>query len=191
MAFMETDQDRAMIGISTERVTLRPFDDGDAPETFAAITPGLTRFMNWEPPPSLEKFAEVWRSWLSAMNTGSELYFVIRASQEFVGIAGLHGLGEDQPELGLWIKEAAQGNGYGQEAMAALLAWASERFGPSAFKWPVAVDNAPSRRLAEKLDGVLVGTFDRPKYAGVLYQVPASRVSCVRKADDGSPEDSN
>lgn len=163
-----------MIGISTERLTIRLFDACDAPETFAAITPGLTRFMSWEPPFSLEKFAEVWRSWIPAMSAGSDLHLVIRAGQEFVGIAGLHGLGEDQPEVGIWIKEAVQGNGYGQEAMAGLLAWASQRFGLSAFQWPAAVDNARSRRLAEKLGGVLVGTFDRPKYAGVLYRVPAS-----------------
>jgi RimJ/RimL family protein N-acetyltransferase len=188
---MVTDQDGAMIGILTERLAIRPFDDGDAAETFAAITPGLTRFMNWEPPSSLQTFAEVWRCWLPAMSAGSELHLVIRAAQEFVGIAGLHDLREDQPEVGLWIKEAAQGNGYGQEAMAVLLAWASQRFGPLAFRWPAAVDNAPSRRLARRLGGILVGTFDRPKYAGVLYQVPASGVGAIRKADDGSPEDSN
>ena len=180
-----------MIGMSTERLTIRHFDEGDASEAFAAITPGLTRFMNWEPPSSSEEFAEVWRSWLPEMNTGSELHFAIRARQEFIGIAGLHGLKEDHPELGLWIKEAAQGNGYGHEAMGALLAWASRRFGSSAFRWPVAVDNAPSRRLAEKLGGILVGRFDRPKYAGVLYQVPASRVGGIRRANGESPANSD
>ena len=108
------------------------------------------------------------------MNAGSEFHFVIRASSEFVGLAGLHSLNESLPELGIWLKEPAQGHGYGHEAIEALIDWASRTLGLSAFRWPVAVDNTRSRKLAEKLGGVPISTFDRPKYAGVLYRIPAT-----------------
>ena len=162
-----------MICISTTRLCLRPFSEQDAPETLAAITEGLTRFMDWEPPSSPEEFFHVWRAWIPAMEAGSEFYFVIRAASELIGLAGLHRLNEGQPELGIWIKETAQGQGYGYEAIAALMEWAAHKFGQSAFIWPVACENAASRALAEKLGGTLVGTFHRTKYAGVIYRIPA------------------
>ncbi|MEO7221503.1 MAG: GNAT family N-acetyltransferase [Devosia sp.] len=161
------------VRISTERLGLRTFTEGDAAEMFAGITPGLTRFMNWEPSASPEHFVEVWRSWLPLQHEGTDLQLTIRAGDEFVGMVGLHGLRDTEPELGIWLKEDAQGLGYGYEAAAAVIAWASQRFDISAFQWPVAVDNTPSRRIAEKLGGVVAGTFSRPKYAAVLYRVPA------------------
>ena len=163
-----------MADIVTNRLTLRLFTEHDASEAFAAATPSVSRFMTWEPSISAEEFATVWRPWLSAMRAGSEFHFVIRANSEFAGLAGLHGLKESLPELGIWLKELAQGHGYGYEAIEALIVWASQTFGPSAFRWPVAVDNIRSRKLAEKLGGVPIGTYNPPKYAGVLYRIPAT-----------------
>jgi RimJ/RimL family protein N-acetyltransferase len=159
--------------IFTERLALRAFTEGDAADVFAGITPGLTRFMNWEPSNSPESFAEVWRSWLPLQNEGTDLQLTIRAGAEFVGMVGLHGLRDAEPELGIWLKESAQGRGYGYEAAAAVIDWAAQRFAKSAFQWPVAVENTPSRRIAEKLGGVVAGTLSRPKYAALLYRVPA------------------
>src|SRR5687767_7724973 len=161
------------VTIFTERLALRAFTEGDAADVFAGITPGLTRFMTWEPPDSLESFAEVWRSWLTAQNDGTDLQLTIRAGDEFVGLVGLHGLRDAEPELGMWLKESAQGKGYGYEAAAAVIDWAAQHYAISTFQWPVAVENTPSRRIAEKLGGAAAGTFSRPKYAAMLYRVPA------------------
>jgi hypothetical protein len=38
---------------------------------------------------------------------------------------GLHRIGNAEPELDIWLKEQAQGIGYGREAVAAAIAWAS------------------------------------------------------------------
>jgi RimJ/RimL family protein N-acetyltransferase len=83
----------------SERLGLRPFAPEDASETFAAITPGFTRFMNREPPATPLAFAEVWRTWLPAMAAGTDLHFVIRlrSSGEFLGLAGLHGIDHAAP----------------------------------------------------------------------------------------------
>lgn len=39
------------IEISTTRTTIRPFKPEDASEVFACISPEITRFMAWKPPP--------------------------------------------------------------------------------------------------------------------------------------------
>jgi RimJ/RimL family protein N-acetyltransferase len=161
--------------LASERLDLRPFRSEDASETFAAITPGLTRFMNWEPPATPEAFAEVWRAWLPAIAAGTDLHLVIRLrlGGEFLGLAGLHGIDHAAPELGVWVKEAAHGHGYGREAVKTVIAWASSRFDIGHFVWPVAEANFPSRRLAEALNGVVIGSASRAKYTTAIYRILA------------------
>jgi RimJ/RimL family protein N-acetyltransferase len=163
------------ISLASERLDLRPFGPEDASEAFAAITPALTRFMNWEPPATPEAFAEVWRAWLPAMAAGTDLHFVIRSRSrgEFLGLAGLHGIDHAAPELGVWIKQTAHGHGYGREAVATLIAWTSPRFDIDHFVWPVAEANLPSRRLAEALGGTIVGSAPRAEYTAAIYRIPA------------------
>jgi RimJ/RimL family protein N-acetyltransferase len=109
------------------------------------------------------------------MATGTDLHFVIRlrSSGEFLGLAGLHGIDHAAPELGVWIKQAVHGHGYGREAVTTVIAWASSRFDIDHFVWPVAEANFPSRRLAEALDGTIVGSASRTKYTAAIYRIPA------------------
>lgn len=166
---------RSPLLLSSGRLTLRAFQPDDAPDIFASITPGLTRFMSWEPPATPETFAAVWRTWLPAIAAGTDLHLVIRAgpSGEFLGLAGLHGIGDAAPELGIWIKEAAQRHGYGREAIETVMAWAAPRFEVRHFLWPVAEANLPSRHLAAALGGEIVGSAPHPKYTALLYRISA------------------
>jgi RimJ/RimL family protein N-acetyltransferase len=166
--------------LSSDRLSLAAFTPRDAAEVFDAVTPTLTRFMAFEPSPSLPAFAGVWGAWLPRMAAGTELYLVLRlkATGEFPGIAGLHGVGKSEPETGIWIRENAHGFGYGREAIATLTAWAGRECGAQAFIYPVVEENGPSRRLAEGLGGVVVGTRLLRKSADiehpeVVYRIPA------------------
>jgi RimJ/RimL family protein N-acetyltransferase len=129
----------------------------------------------WKPPATPHAFAEVWRAWLPAMAAETDLHFVIRfrSSGEFLGLAGLHGIHHAAPELGVWIKQAAQGHGYGREEVEAVIAWASPRFDIDHFVWPVAEANLPSRCLAKALGGTIVGSASRTKYTAAIYRIPA------------------
>lgn len=167
--------------LSSKRLALTAFVPDDAAEIFAAVTPTLTRFMAFEPSPSLDAFAGVWRAWLPQMAAGTELILVVRskATGEFLGVAGLHGIGNAEPEAGIWIKESAHGLGYGREAVAAAITWAGRALAVPAFLYPVVEANRPSRRLAESLGGVAIGTRRLRKSAGieypeVVYRVPAA-----------------
>jgi len=60
----------------------------------------------------------------------------------------------------------------------AVIRWASEKFHPFGFLWPVVDENTPSRRLAEAVRGEIIGTRQRHKAGDkdrtlVLYRIPA------------------
>ncbi len=72
--------------------------------------------------------------------------FVIRRcdSKECLGMAGLEECDAESPELGLWMKESAHGQGFGREVVAAVAAWAHKTLGKKSFMYPVAVQNPPA-----------------------------------------------
>ncbi|RWI90599.1 GNAT family N-acetyltransferase [Mesorhizobium sp.] len=172
-----TDWDPSRTEIKSERLSLKLFTPGDAEELYACITPSITRFMQWEPPRSSAAFGAVWRSWLEPNLDGSDLHFVVRRSQDgrCLGLVGLHAANTVSPELGIWLNEGAQGQGIGREAIAAVVAWASEKLAPDSFDYPVAEENIASRKIAERLGGSVVGRRSNPKYIAVVYRIPKLR----------------
>jgi RimJ/RimL family protein N-acetyltransferase len=158
--------------IRSARLQLSPFKMADAEEVFECITPAIARFMRWEPPKSLNEYKAHREARLRA-NDQSVFSFVIRRSDtmECLGVAGLDEADQPTPELGIWLKEAAHGNGYGTEAIKAVAEWAMKTLSKESFLYPVAVENAASRRIAEKLKGEIVGSHRNPKYESVVYEI--------------------
>jgi RimJ/RimL family protein N-acetyltransferase len=178
---MSPESDLTRIELFANRLALRAFTPADAPEIFAAVSPAITRFMSWDPSLSPAAFAEVWRQWLPRMTAGTDLSLVIRltSTDEFLGVAGVHGIGSAEPEVGIWLKETAHGLGYGREAIGAIAKWAPAHIGATALSYPVAKQNLPSRRLAESLHGVIVGERKLRKSSGVVldevvYRIPVA-----------------
>lgn len=158
--------------IRSPRLRLSRFELADADEVFGCITPAVARFMAWEPPRSLDEYKARRRAMLECEGQ-SDLSLVVRRDDggECLGVAGIDGTDLPHPELGIWL-EAAHGQGYGREAVRAVAGWASRTLGKEAFTYPVAVANAPSRRIAEDLGGKVVGTRSTPKYEAVIYRIP-------------------
>ena len=174
--------DLSVVILSSPRLLLKPFGAGDAEEAWAASTRTLTRFMGWVPAPSLEAYELVWRSWQPMLAAGTDVHFTVRikTSGEFAGMAGLHDIANDEPEIGIWIKEARHGLGFGAEAVAVAIRFAGE-LGKPAVIYPVVEINTASRRLAERLGGVVVGSRNLRRASGeqfpeVVYRIPARRV---------------
>jgi RimJ/RimL family protein N-acetyltransferase len=129
--------------------------------------------MKWDPAPTSAEYEKTWREWLPKMAAGTDAYLVIRLGRngEFLGLAGLHKIDTAEPFVGIWIKEARQGEGYGREAVSALISFASRVLGKSRLVYPVAVENRASRRVAEKLGGTIAGTWTLRKRGGI--ELPA------------------
>jgi RimJ/RimL family protein N-acetyltransferase len=178
---MTARRDLTGTAFASARLSLRAFAAVDAPEIFAAASPAISRFMTWDPPSSLAAFAEIWPDWLRRMSVGSELHLVIRLAStgEFLGVAGLQAIGVSEPTVGLWIKEVAHRRGYGRESIAAIIDWSAAHVGAAAVTYPVVEQNLASRRLAESLRGVVMGTKELRKTSGavfreVVYRIPAA-----------------
>ena len=87
-------------------------------------------------------------------------------------MASFEDAGSVSPELGLWLKESAHGQGLGREVVAELVEWGHAALGKESFIDPVAVQNTASRRIAEKLHGKIIGNRTNPKYDSVVYRIP-------------------
>jgi RimJ/RimL family protein N-acetyltransferase len=166
---------------TSDRLSLRAFAADDAAEAFAGATPAIARFMSWDPAPSFEAFDALWRRWQPQMTAGTDLSLVLRlrSNNEFLGVVGLHKVGTPEIEIGLWLKEAVHGCGYGREAVAAIVTWVSTHIGARAVIYAAAKENHRSRRLVEGLGGVIVGSRILKKTNGVVLDEVVYRISCA------------
>ncbi|WP_200840956.1 GNAT family N-acetyltransferase [Geminicoccus flavidas] len=166
------------IRLEAARLALRPPDLADVPEMFAAITPDLTRYLSFDPPPSVEVLADIVASWRQGQMAGDNLHFALRSREDgtFVGMSGLHALRTPEPEIGIWIRESLHGRGLGQEAVARLAGFAFRELGVPSLLYPVAVANLPSRRLVEGLGGVPCGSRSHRKYEAVVYRLTREKL---------------
>lgn len=171
---IERRMDSNEIKISGSRLYLKPFSSIDAEEAFQCITPTLTQYMSWEPPENRDIFKQIWSKWLLTIEDETDLVFVIRdvIDHDFLGLIALHQTQSKTPEFGIWIREDRHHLGFGREALKLLLNWASSHFHYEHFVYPVAVENKPSRKLAESLGGVIQYYQKKPKYESVTYAIP-------------------
>jgi RimJ/RimL family protein N-acetyltransferase len=161
-----------MTALRSQRLQLSQFQMRDAQEVFGCITPAIAKFMPWEPP--------TWSEYVTRCEKRvqapepDKFYFVIRRldNGECLGMASLEDADSVSPELGLWLKQSAHGQGFGREVVAALVDWGHATLGKGGFIYPVAVQNTASRRIAEKLHGEIIGNRTNPKYESVVYRIP-------------------
>ena len=161
-----------MMVIQSPRLQLSQFQMMDAQEVFVCITPAVARFMRWEPP-SWSEYVTRCEKRMEAPEP-NKFSFVIRRrdNRECLGMAGLEDAESVSPEIGLWLKESAQGQGFGQEVVAALVEWGHTTLGKGSFIYPVSIQNTASRRIAEKLHGEIISKRTNPKYDSVVYRIP-------------------
>src|SRR5215472_6861243 len=95
--------------------------------------------MPWEPP-SWSEYVTRCEKRVQAPEP-NQFSFVIRRNDngECLGMASLEDADSVSPELGLWLKESAHGQGFGREVVASLVEWGHATFGKGSFIYPVAV----------------------------------------------------
>jgi ribosomal-protein-alanine N-acetyltransferase len=142
--------------LETKRLIIRPFLPED--EEVAAGFFMDPEFMVWSPDGALTPDAarKRLRSFIALHETHgfSKLAVVEKESARVIGYCGF-GLetieGEPSPELGYRLTSAARGSGYATEAARAVVADAFARLRMPRVLALVMEENAPSRRVLEKL----------------------------------------
>lgn len=143
--------------LALDRVVLRPYRYDDAPLLYEAAVESLDtvgRWMPWcharytmdESVAWVESCAERWRS-------GAEYAFAIfDPAGRYVGGCGLNGFNgmHNFANLGYWIRQSRQRQGYAVDAVHALSAFGFAALRLTRIEIVVASENAPSRRVAEK-----------------------------------------
>lgn len=143
------------IKIESERLCLMPVTMKDAKEIAEHFTPKITTYMWPATPKSVKEIQQHIQIQRKKMRQFEEIMLVIwdKTKNEFLGIAAIHKTKSNTPELGIWLKQAAHGHHYGQEAMQALKAWAENHLIYEYLKYPVDKRNTPSIKLALALGG--------------------------------------
>lgn len=176
--FRKRPPDLHRIVIDAARIELRTLSAEYTEEIYREFTPEITRYMMAAPPDGIgDTVAFIQGAW-SALERSEDFHFVIcrRSGAEFLGVCGLHGRAA-LPELGIWLKKSAHGQGYGFEATAALKAWAEYCIEFDSLVYPVDRRNLPSQRVAEKLGGKIIGERTVTSLSGavldeVIYGIP-------------------
>lgn len=181
-----TARDFTRVRFQSQRLDFRTFTAADAAPSFEYATARVTRYLSWEPYPSPEAFAQSWQRWDAEAAAGNDAHLVVRTRDgEFIGAAGIHFRDGPEPTVGLWIKEAAWGQGYGVEIVGSLLGWIAGNLGVTAVIYPVVSDNRASRRIAERFGGTVVAQRKRtrPRETGettVLYRIALPATAAPR-----------
>lgn len=155
--------------VNTKRLSLVPISRDFCEVIFHEFTKEITKFMFPQWTGNISDTEIFIDGVLPKMQAGSAVQQVIinKETGEFLGCAGLGEINTNTPELGIWIKKSAHGNKYGREAMQGLKDWADQNLDYEYIKYPVAIENISSRKIAESLGGLVDHEFVGTRQDGV------------------------
>ena len=163
--------DLSNIKIETERLLLVSASREYASHIFSGYSDSVAIYMNYPPPNNLEILTERMIQREVEMKEGLILYLAVllKTSGEFLGSFALEDLHQRNPEMGGWLKDEAQGKGFGKETIAALKKWADENLDYLYAKWPCAKENIASCKLAESLGGKITREYIKTNHIGFTW----------------------
>ena len=130
---------------------LEPFDLKYANDYFKEFNEEIAMYQWPDPFESLDDAKGLLTEFVEEMEREETLVFsVLSESGEFLGSTEVHGLEEDCPELGVWIKQSAQKQGLAYKALKETLDYAFEKYGKKAFFYEADVRNEGSKKLLDK-----------------------------------------
>ena len=140
-------------------VTVRAYTAAHIDPLYAAVCesiPEVGRYETWchsgYKPADAATYVNWWRD---AWTAGTAYYFAVerRDTGEFVGSCGLSEIlrAHRRAGLGYWIRTSCTGRGYATDAARTVLRLGVEDLGLERVELEIAVDNAASRRVAEKV----------------------------------------
>ena len=162
--------DFTQLCLIAKRIKLIPIDMRYAKEICKNFTAEITVHMWPSAPKSQAEINQHILNKQNEMQNGEEIALLIidKITDEFLGYASLHLVKSMTPEMGIWLKKAAQGHQYGFEALNLLKTWAETNLSYDYLKYPVAKQNFASRKLAEKLGGTVAAEYIKTSESGNL-----------------------
>ena len=163
--------DLLSLAIEAERLRLVTISENFERDIFHEFTRDITRYMIPKPAQNIQETRKFISNSIYGIKAGYNLQFAIllKETNEFVGCCGLHGENKVKtPELGIWLKKSAHGNGYGREAVCTLVDWAQKNIDIEYFIYPVDRRNIPSCKIPESLGGEIISEIQETSLSGAL-----------------------
>lgn len=159
--------------LETERLLLKAITKDYIDAVFRAFTAEIAQYMTSRPATyrtETEAFV-ITAMQENEQQTGLTLVILDRQTADFLGVVSLRALNSLHPELGVWLKKEAHGQGLGKEAVHALKAWADGTLTYEHLRYPVDYRNKASRRLAESLNGQIRRQFVAQNGSGMTLHL--------------------
>lgn len=159
------------VKIETERLLLKAVTEEYTEDIFREFDDEITKYMYPAAHDDIEFTKNLVKKWRAELEAGTRLLVVVldKNSKEFLGFFGVEDLEQRDIEMGGWLKKAAHGNKYGQEAVAALKKWADENVDYDYIKWPCAKKNIASCKVAESLGGEIKKEYEKTNESGYTW----------------------
>ena len=153
--------------LKTDRLTIRPPSEADAPELLQAISETIDALKPWmpwaKPGMTIDEAYENCRNAEAAFEAGSDhrLHLLLRDSSTLIGASGLHRIDWTVPkcEIGYWVRAGHGQRGYITEAVRAIARFALSDLGMCRVEIRMSTTNLRSRKVPErlgfKLEGIL------------------------------------
>ena len=104
--------------IRTGRLTIVPFELKYLNDYYSGFDKEITKYQYPDSFDSVEAARTLLQEFIDDMNRGEMLFLAILDQKgAFAGGLEVHGLAEEYPELGIWLKKDFQGKGYAYEAL--------------------------------------------------------------------------
>lgn len=132
---------------------LELFDMKYAHDYYVGFNEEITKYQWPDPFETEEDAMGLLQNFVDEAAQGEMLFYaVLSETGDFLGSVEVHGLREDCPELGVWIKESEWGKGYAYAALREALDIACEKHGKRAFFYEADVRNVGSMKLLHKFE---------------------------------------
>jgi [ribosomal protein S5]-alanine N-acetyltransferase len=143
--------------LKTQRLTLRPQAEGDAPDLFAILNDAdAMRFWSRPPIARLAVVEEMVTEQQAAMAAGHCRYWTVLEGPDAIGSVDLSLIQDGAAELGFLFRRDRWGRGLASEAVSAAIAHAMGPLGLRRLASAIQADNRAASRVLEKNGFVLV-----------------------------------
>lgn len=147
--------------IETKRLELTPINDSHLMPIYKHFTISITKYMFPQPSGNIGDTENFIKASMEGLTDGTNLQLVIHDNEtnKFLGCVGLHNIGTEDPELGVWIRKSYHSQGLGMEAIRGVIKWANENIEFDHLKYPVDKNNRSSRRIPMSCGGKFVKSY--------------------------------
>ncbi len=135
------------------KIKIEPFRIEYLEDYYNAFNEEITKYQWPDPFERLDDAKELLQSFLDEADHGETILLsAVSEDGKFVGSSEIHGLSEECPEVGVWIRTSEWNKGYAYEALKAALDLARDKYGKTEFFYEADVRNIGSMKLLRKFE---------------------------------------